>query len=71
MSDELERIEQKIARTPDLTDQDIETVHKMIKAYRGIMSLGAAGKFIVFFLATVAAGMTAWFTIVSKLKGLG
>jgi hypothetical protein len=70
MSDELEQIEQKINGARVLTDQDLITVHKMIKAYRGIMSLGAAGKFIVFFLATVAAGMTAWFTIVAKIKGL-
>ena len=70
MSDDLEQIEQKINGARVLTDQDLETVHKMIKAYRGIMSLGAAGKFIVFFLATVAAGMTAWFTIISKIKGL-
>ena len=70
MADDLERIEKKINSAADLTAQDLETVHKMIKAYRGIMSLGAAGKFIVFFLATVAAGMTAWFTIVAKIKGL-
>ena len=70
MSDALDRIEQKIARTPDLTDQDIETIHKMIKAYRGIISLGIASKFVVFVLATIAAGVTAWFTIIAKFKGI-
>jgi len=42
MSDELEVIEKKIEKAPDLTELDLVTIHKMIKAYRGIMSLGAA-----------------------------
>ena len=70
MADELEKIEAKINGARVLTDQDLETVHKMIKAYRGIIALGSASKFIVFVLATIAAGVTAWFTIIAKIKGI-
>lgn len=68
MDDNLAVIEKKINKSPEITLEDMKTIHDMIKVYRGIISLGSAAKFIVFILATIAAGVTAWATILERIK---
>jgi hypothetical protein len=66
--DDLTEIEEKAQGSSQFTRQDLETIHKMIASYRSIMVLGKAGKFAIFILVTLAAGVTAWATLISKLK---
>lgn len=68
MEDRLAAIEKRINEMPDFSREDAVTVHNMIKAYRGIMGFGRAAKFIIFVLATIAAGVAAYDTIIAKLR---
>ena len=58
----------RMARDPQFTPEEIETVRLMIQAYQGLRAFGWMTKWIVYALAATAASVAAWKALVDGLR---
>ena len=58
----------RMARDPQFTPEEIETVRLMIQAYQGLRAFGWMTKWIVYALAATAASVAAWKVLVDGLR---
>ena len=64
----LRRMMEKAQADPDFTASDIEALKAMADSYRGLQYFRRFSKWIVFLLVAIAGGITAWETVMAKVR---
>lgn len=64
----LRRLIKKAEQDPEFSSEDIEALKQILDAFKGLRAFGRFAKWVVFMLAAVAGGVTAWETITSKAR---
>lgn len=68
VNDLLQRLQDKVANDPQFTAADEEAIHKMLKAYRGLLAIRTLSAFTIVTLAGIATIMASYKTIMTGLK---
>jgi hypothetical protein len=64
----LKRVAEKLKNDPQFTADEVAALRIIIDAYRGWRVFGRGAKWIVYILAGVAGGITAWNTILLEAR---
>lgn len=64
----LQRIEEKIKDDPRFDSEDEAALRELILALQGFRIFGRFAKWVVYLLAAIAGGITAWNTIISQMR---
>lgn len=68
MEDYFSKLEKKIERDSNFSDEEIEVLKSIIKVYRGIIGIRIVGSWAVALLVAISAGLISWSTILERLK---
>lgn len=64
----LRRLAEKLKADPQFSDADYKALRGLIQAYEGWRIFGRGAKWVIYVLAAIAGGMTAWNTIVAQAR---
>lgn len=64
----LDKLQEMVNNSNQFTPEEVQLAKKLLEAYKGWIFVGRMGKLVILGLAAVAASITAWESILGKVK---